>query len=970
MENSLCIIAFADKDTVLPPVLEGINTLLANATDTKVQLWYNGNDFKKFEGLITKHKNAQKHIQTGALQVAEYKKEIVLFNNEPANYFWLLNAEYLKNASQLYTAYKKQAVNDNESVYTLVSNNQKESFFTRVALRLFNSVRAKGIQNGFVGFSSTIGQKFKNLKGITPQNFAYKLASYAALSGIEVKEANVALAVIPKKVSIQKSLTNGINNCWHWVVNEPIQLIKDKKIGNIMDAHNPIWRLLYFCLAIVGGITLPFISGDYGITWDEPGEAEYAKLVLNYFTSFGSDKSCFTEAETNTLYGYILYYGPSINLMCAFVDRYLSPFGLYETRHFIISIVGFLGILYAARIGKLLGNWQTAVMVLLILLVSPHFFGHLFNNQKDIPFATGYIISLYYLICFLRELPNPSRKTMLFVALAFGLTIGIRIGGLLLPAYLVMCLGLYWLFITTKQGIKNSAKLILPFLKYAVVISFGAYIVGIAFWPYALQNPIQNPYRALTLFTNFTGLYNFELFEGKLYSITNKPWYYIPKYIGIQTPLFVLAGISLFLVLFITKIKNTNRWFWLLLIFVAAFPVVYAIVQHSSLLNGWRHFLFVYPPLAILAAMGWQWLVNAFKPFAIRAALFIFFIINVGYISFWMVKNHPNQYVYFNELVGGTKRAYSNYETDYYSNSLKQAADWFNKNVDAQYGKTIISTNNQPLTAGYYIEKNNPDNKVIWSKEEELFITNSDYAFITSRSMSHHQLVNGFFPPKNTVHTITVDGIPLVTIVKKENNYPFLAEYYFDKKNLDSAIYYGKKAVEYDGKNLEPLRTLAKAYISSGILADAEAIINNALLLNPDDHIALEIMGELCFKQQQYEKAYSYFTKAINLRENFSKAYTNRGVALYLLKKYPEAIKDFNNTLKYAKPRAEHYNYILKCYYALKNYNKAIDAANNALALDPNYADTYLTLSNVYRDMGNTQDAEAVYNRYLQLGGQ
>lgn len=46
-----------------------------------------------------------------------------------------------------------------------------------------------------------------------------------------------------------------------------------------------------------------------------------------------------------------------------------------------------------------------------------------------------------------------------------------------------------------------------------------------------------------------------------------------------------------------------------------------------------------------------------------------------------MAKNHPNDYVYFNELVGGLHGAYGDYETDYYYNALKKGDGWFKKNV-------------------------------------------------------------------------------------------------------------------------------------------------------------------------------------------------------------------------------------------------------------------------------------------------
>ena len=59
-----------------------------------------------------------------------------------------------------------------------------------------------------------------------------------------------------------------------------------------------------------------------------------------------------------------------------------------------------------------------------------------------------------------------------------------------------------------------------------------------------------------------------------------------------------------------------------------------------------------------------------------------------------MVKVHPNETVYFNELEGGVKNAYGNYETDYYMNSIKPCADWLKKNVLENSKDTLIIGSN------------------------------------------------------------------------------------------------------------------------------------------------------------------------------------------------------------------------------------------------------------------------------------
>ena len=40
------------------------------------------------------------------------------------------------------------------------------------------------------------------------------------------------------------------------------------------------------------------------------------------------------------------------------------------------------------------------------------------------------------------------------------------------------------------------------------------------------------------------------------------------------------------------------------------------------------------------------------------------------------------EYIYFNELIGGFKNAYGDYESDYYFNSLKATADYLKKDTE------------------------------------------------------------------------------------------------------------------------------------------------------------------------------------------------------------------------------------------------------------------------------------------------
>ena len=109
------------------------------------------------------------------------------------------------------------------------------------------------------------------------------------------------------------------------------------------------------------------------------------------------------------------------------------------------------------------------------------------------------------------------------------------------------------------------------------------------------------------------------MFEGKIIWSDNLPWYYIPKNILITVPLVILI---FFLVpLFIAiGTKDTVHAFWIfLLYFTSLFPVVYIIYKGSNVYGGWRHVLFIYPPLVTLTSTGIIWVRDMFSKPLVRS---------------------------------------------------------------------------------------------------------------------------------------------------------------------------------------------------------------------------------------------------------------------------------------------------------------------------------------------------------------
>jgi hypothetical protein len=85
-----------------------------------------------------------------------------------------------------------------------------------------------------------------------------------------------------------------------------------------------------------------------------------------------------------------------------------------------------------------------------------------------------------------------------------------------------------------------------------------------------------------------------------------------------------------------------------------------------------RHFLFVLPPLAVIAGAALDWAIAALPAGAWRrwsaGAAALWLVAHLGI----MVSLHPDQYVYYNALAGGVPGAAGRFKLDYWAASYRE----------------------------------------------------------------------------------------------------------------------------------------------------------------------------------------------------------------------------------------------------------------------------------------------------------
>jgi len=417
---------------------------------------------------------------------------------------------------------------------------------------------------------------------------------------------------------------------------------------------------------------------DYGVTWDEELQSQYGQAVADYYASGFKD---LRYAEIFNLY----LYGGMFDGLAAVVDHY-TPFRVYDTRHLLNAMFGLLGIWGTWRLGRILGGSVVGLLALILCATTPMYYGHMFNNPKDVPFAAGVVWTLYFMS---RSFAKPEWKTLIKLGVVLGLTLGVRVGGAMIFAFWLAPMGIVALLPFLRQRTSKNFGLVCREvfrLSWRVVLPVAvlAYAVMLFCWPWAQQHPVTNPLRALSEFSNFPQDVEV-LLDGTSYRSTELPWNYVPLYFGIQLPelLLFLLGAAL---LFLPKIwRHFTQWqaqTFVSIVLMVFFPIIYAMLRHPALYDAVRHFLFAVPLACVIAALAaracFVWCVSQFyqrwSRQSVAMALCFIFALYIATQIHTMMLLHPYEYIYANNFAGGVRGAYGRYESDYWGSSFKEAA--------------------------------------------------------------------------------------------------------------------------------------------------------------------------------------------------------------------------------------------------------------------------------------------------------
>jgi glycosyltransferase involved in cell wall biosynthesis/Flp pilus assembly protein TadD len=802
-------------------------------------------------------------------------------------------------------------------------------------VRFFTPLHNHDTQCGFKLYPVSVAKKlFLNLK--TPGwSHDVELLYTAYLSGISIKDMPVTWTTMDGSkinpvrdsfIMFIQLLSLSLRVKFNYYFVEPLQKSNDTSSNSINSGNKPLHRFIFSLFALVLFFMLPIMSRSFGITGDELVQKTYGEKVLSFFLTMGRDQSYLTYKDLH-------FYGGFFDFWCTIANKIFKGVDAYTMRHMLNAFFGFLVIFFAGRTAKELGSWRTGWFTMLLLAASPAFFGQCMNNPKDVPYAAAYIISIYFILKLVQQLPSPNRRTIILLILGIAMAISTRMPGIMLIVITYMFVGAeFVLNKNLRDSIFSTPKGLTKVVRILIIITLVSYFAGLIFFPYGLVSPITNPMNAFNYMQKFSNGIRI-LFNGQSIMSDQIPWNYIPQWIFITAPVIVLSGaMSVFITMPFIKKYFKTRYLLYVLAFAVFLPWLYAgVVKQSPLYDGWRQFLFIYPPIVVGASVFWDSLFELLKNKIAHIIIAIAMVALLYLPVSWSIKNYPNEVVYFNEIEGGIDNAYGKYETDYYMNSMKQACDWFEKNVNTS--KPILVATNCGAPVSYYLTKYSKNIKVFYVRFDERDKKDWDYGFFYSRFIDPGQLENNSWISKDTIHIVKADNAPLSIIVKRTDKSDFYASQALKKNDFQTAILNYQQAIKSDSNNDLAYMGLTISYYQAGKLDSALAVAQNTLKIFHGYQNALMIIGAVKMQLGNFSQAAQTYSALI--------------------------AKDSTNTTAY-------YN-LARCYLQLGYPGLAIDDLNTDVRINPDDINAYSVLGSIYKQRGENDMARQYFEIVNEL---
>jgi hypothetical protein len=169
------------------------------------------------------------------------------------------------------------------------------------------------------------------------------------------------------------------------------------------------------------------------------------------------------------------------------------------------------------------------------------------------------------------------------------------------------------------------------------------------------------------------------LFGARVVAAPDLPRYALPFFLVVQTtePVLVLAGVGVWVLARSPARREPWKIETILVGLWIGVPLIIALLFGTVIYDNARQYLFLRPPLFVMAGIGVEFLFRLLGPQTLARAFLVVLALAPGFVG--IIQLHPYEYIYYNLLVGGVSGANRRFELDYWATSYREAMERVNR---------------------------------------------------------------------------------------------------------------------------------------------------------------------------------------------------------------------------------------------------------------------------------------------------
>jgi len=423
----------------------------------------------------------------------------------------------------------------------------------------------------------------------------------------------------------------------------------------------------------------------YSITWDEAlGDLFFGERYFSFFSSFDPTYLDFRrdvypvgrvpDLSATPFRGEPRLFYPVANTLAAgtsaLLSRRLRLLDPFDGFHALNLFLGAILVVAVHRFVVPLFGRAAAAASVIALFLCPRTVADLFANIKDFPEMVFFSLAA---MAFATGLDSGSQRTVAGAGILWGLALGTKANALFLPIIPAL---------TLLGGVPDPWR----GRRRAILLSgFAAFLLGLAVWlmswPWLWTDPVGRLSRHLSYF----------ILRGTGGGVTAAHTEPALEALVLTTPVPFLALFAFGMPETVTRARRELRP-RILLVWIGV-VVARLLVPGALNFDGVRHFLEIFPPMAIVVGAGLSRLAGAAAEQAHRAlsasaapflAATLAFVLPLGAMAASLAGAHPFETAYWNFLGGGLAGARQRGTAqagDYYAASYRVGLRWLDANA-------------------------------------------------------------------------------------------------------------------------------------------------------------------------------------------------------------------------------------------------------------------------------------------------